>query len=404
MIRKQLLLSTATICLMLAPGLIYAQSPAESKKQDTQKEHVQRNEPAKGAEPRSEGRGSEKASEQTPKTPAASSENSRAPKQDDKEHAGKDAPRQHERAGEARRDSKDAASDKPASDKSSAERSGSEKSARDSQKSDSDQTKSGAASTGRPQNPNTAGETSKTAPSTAQQGSTPANSQTSNPAASSADTNRTGNEAQRAQGTSPPATSNAHQQLSGEKQARISQTLTRTQLAAPERNLNVSISVGAELPRGVRLHRLPPEIVSIEPEYRDYEYVTTEDEIVIVDPRSHRIATTIPKDPARARAQLQGGSNSADVRGGTSTSSAAGDTGSPCRIMRRDASGQLSEVSSTTVGSSTQQRPNSLAVIVQTPDQRSTAPIQLDAQAGQIVVATQGQGDCSVTIEPQATR
>jgi hypothetical protein len=68
--------------------------------------------------------------------------------------------------------------------------------------------------------------------------------------------------------------------------------------------------------------------------------------------------------------------------------------------MRRDASGQLSEAAPTTVGSSAQ-RPNSLAVIVQTPDQGSSQPIQLDAQAGQIVVATQGQGDCTVTIEPQ---
>jgi hypothetical protein len=114
----------------------------------------------------------------------------------------------------------------------------------------------------------------------------------------------------------------------------------------------------------VRLHRLPPEIVSIEPEYRDYEYVTTEEEIVIVDPRSHRIVSTLPKDPARARAQLQGGPHTADMRGGAATASVA----------------------------------------VQTPDQRSTPPIPLDAQAGQIVVATQGQGDCTVTIEPQGVR
>lgn len=74
------------------------------------------------------------------------------------------------------------------------------------------------------------------------------------------------------------------------------------------------------------------------------------------------------------------------------------------RIMRRVASGQVSEVSPSTVGSSAQQRPNSLAVIVQTPDQHSSTPIQMDGQAGQIVVATQGQGDCTVTIEPQAPR
>ena len=332
-------------------------------------------------------------------------EKSGASKQDEKDRAGNEGAKQHDQAGDSRHGSKDAASEKSASEKSSAEKSASEKSAQDTQKSKSGESKSGAASTDRPQNQNQAGETSKIGPAPSQQSSTPPSSQTNKPAAANeADKNRTTNEAQRGQGSSSSSTASTSQtQLSSDKQVRISETLTRTQLAPPERNLNVSISVGTEFPRGVRLHRLPPEIVSIEPEYRDYEYVTTEEEIVIVDPRSHRIVSTLPKDPARARAQLQGGSNTADMRGGTATTSVAGNTSSPCRIMRRDASGQLSEASPTTVGSSAQ-RPNSLAVIVQTPDQRSTPPIPVDAQAGQIVVATQGQGDCTVTIEPQGAR
>ena len=409
MIRKQFLLSTATICLMLACGQVYAQSPTDSKKDDTQKERVQKNEPAKGAEPRSDVKGQEKSSEHTgakdQKTPAASMEKSGASKQDEKDRAGNEGAKQHDQAGDSRHGSKDAASEKSASEKSSAEKSASEKSAQDTQKSKSGESKSGAASTDRSQNQDQAGETSKTGPAPSQQSSTPPSSQTNKPAAANeADKNRTTNEAQHGQGSSSSSTvSTGQTQLSSDKQVRISETLTRTQLAPPERNLNVSISVGTEFPRGVRLHRLPPEIVSIEPEYRDYEYVTTEEDIVIVDPRSHRIVSTLPKDPARARAQLQGGSNTADMRGGTATTSVAGNTASPCRIMRRDASGQLSEASPATVGSSAQ-RPNSLAVIVQTPDQGSTPPIPLDAQAGQIVVATQGPGDCTVTIEPQGAR
>jgi hypothetical protein len=414
MVRKQFLLSTATICLMLTSGLVYAQSPADSKKDDTQKERVQKNEPsksepAKGAEPRSDVKGQEKSSEHTgakdQKTPAAAMEKSGASKQD-KDRAGNEGAKQHDQAGDSRHGGKDAASDKSASEKSSAEKSASEKSGQDTQKSKSGESKSGAASTDRPQNQNQAGETSKTGPAQSQQTSTPPSSQTNKPAAANeADKTKTTNEAQRGQagGSSSSTVTSSQTQLSPDKQVRISETLTRTQLAPPERNLNASISIGTELPRGVRLHRLPPDIVSIEPEYRDYEYVTTEEEIVIVDPRSHRIVSTLPKDPARARAQVQGGSNTADMRSGTATTSVAGNTASPCRIMRRDASGQLSEASPTTVGSSAQ-RPNSLAVIVQTPDQRSTPPIPLDAQAGQIVVATQGQGDCTVTIEPQGAR
>jgi hypothetical protein len=40
-------------------------------------------------------------------------------------------------------------------------------------------------------------------------------------------------------------------------------------------------------------------------------------------------------------------------------------------------------------------------VTVQMPGGGSSAPIALGAAAGNIVVATQGQGDCTVTIEPQ---
>jgi len=122
MIRKRFLLSTATICLMLASGLVYAQSPGDSKKEDAQKERVQKNEPAKGAEPRSERTGQEKSSEQTAKKPTAAMEKSGAPKQDEKERAGNDGAKQHDQAGEARHGGKDAASEKPAADKTAGEK------------------------------------------------------------------------------------------------------------------------------------------------------------------------------------------------------------------------------------------------------------------------------------------
>src|SRR3954470_11139712 len=108
MIRKRFLLSTATICLILASVQGYAQSPGDSKKEDTQKERVQKNEPAKGAEPRSDAKAHEKSPEQAQKTPAASSEKSGAPKQDEKDRAGRDAAKQHDQ-GETRHGSKDAA-------------------------------------------------------------------------------------------------------------------------------------------------------------------------------------------------------------------------------------------------------------------------------------------------------
>ena len=172
---------------------------------------------------------------------------------------------------------------------------------------------------------------------------------------------------------------------------RISETVSRASLAQPERNLNISIRVGETIPPRVRLYRLPPEIVSIEPEYRDYEYFATDDDVVIVEPRTHRIVSQVPRDPSRARAQM-GGSASSSM-------AAAGGSNVNCRIMRRDASGNVAEAEPSTVGSTA--RTDSLSVTVQMPGGGSSAPIALGVPAGNIVVATQGQDDCTVTIEPQ---
>ena len=68
-------------------------------------------------------------------------------------------------------------------------------------------------------------------------------------------------------------------------------------------------------------------------------------------------------------------------------------------LVQNDASGNVAEVQPSTVGSNA--RANSLSVTVQLPGGGSSAPIALGASAGDIVVATQGQDDCTVTLEPQ---
>ena len=114
-----------------------------------------------------------------------------------------------------------------------------------------------------------------------------------------------------------------------------------------------------------------------------------------MEPRTHRIVSQVPRDPSRARAEMSSGaSTSMAATGGSNASSNVN-----CRIMRRDASGNVAEVEPSTVGSSA--RMDSLSVTVQLPGGGSSAPIPLGAAAGDIMVATQGQGDCTVTIEPQ---
>lgn len=55
-----------------------------------------------------------------------------------------------------------------------------------------------------------------------------------------------------------------------------------------------AISVGEAIPRTVHLYRLPPRIVEYAPQYRDYEYILVGDDILIIDPRTHRIIAVIP--------------------------------------------------------------------------------------------------------------
>ncbi|KRR10651.1 hypothetical protein CQ12_19480 [Bradyrhizobium jicamae] len=192
--------------------------------------------------------------------------------------------------------------------------------------------------------------------------------------------------------------------ISVEKQTRISQTLTRERLSQPERNLNIAIRVGEPIPQRVRVYRVPDTIVAIEPEYRGYDYFTTEEEIVIVEPRTRRIVSQVPRDASRIRA-AGGASGTAGTSGTSSSGSytgtvAAAGGASPCRIMRRDTAGNVTELTPQTVGSAAAQQ-ETISVTVRVPGGASTAPIALGAADGQIVVSGQSGADCMVTIEPQ---
>jgi hypothetical protein len=68
--------------------------------------------------------------------------------------------------------------------------------------------------------------------------------------------------------------------LKGEKTERLS-------------NVKFSISIGEEVPVSVRFHRLPARVVEYAPQYRDFDYILVGDDILIVDPASHRIVAVI---------------------------------------------------------------------------------------------------------------
>ena len=81
--------------------------------------------------------------------------------------------------------------------------------------------------------------------------------------------------------------------LSTEQHAKIRETL-RGEKAERLSNVPFSISIGEEVPKTVHFYRLPARIVEYAPQYRDYDYFLVGDEILIVDPSTHRIVAVIP--------------------------------------------------------------------------------------------------------------
>src|SRR5205814_129985 len=67
----------------------------------------------------------------------------------------------------------------------------------------------------------------------------------------------------------------------------------RQQNVSPVR-VNFALNVGVAVPSSIRLSRLPGSIVSIVPQYRDYDYFVTDERIVIVEPTSHQIVEVLP--------------------------------------------------------------------------------------------------------------
>jgi hypothetical protein len=80
--------------------------------------------------------------------------------------------------------------------------------------------------------------------------------------------------------------------LSGEQRTKIT-TVIRNQHIAPVTNVNFSISVGTRVPRDVEFHPLPTEIVTIYPDWRGYEFILVNGQIIVVDPQSFEIVAVI---------------------------------------------------------------------------------------------------------------
>ncbi|MEE7460995.1 hypothetical protein MFUR16E_06370 [Methylobacterium fujisawaense] len=63
---------------------------------------------------------------------------------------------------------------------------------------------------------------------------------------------------------------------------------------SPLRDVAFGLAIGTAIPRSVRLHRLPPAIIELVPEYEGYDFVLVRDDIVIIDPDTYEIVDVIP--------------------------------------------------------------------------------------------------------------
>jgi hypothetical protein len=96
--------------------------------------------------------------------------------------------------------------------------------------------------------------------------------------------------------------------LSEEQRTRISTRFSdriERMNVRPVSRSNISVSIGATVPRSVRLHAVPNDVVTIYPRFRGHRFVVVEDEIVIIEPRSYRIVAVLPMSGERRAARAQ---------------------------------------------------------------------------------------------------
>ena len=81
-------------------------------------------------------------------------------------------------------------------------------------------------------------------------------------------------------------------QLTVEQRATI-HTVVREQKVQPATNVNFAITVGTAVPRTMKFYPVPAEFVTINREWRGFEYFLVGDRIVIVNPRTLEIVAVV---------------------------------------------------------------------------------------------------------------
>jgi hypothetical protein len=96
--------------------------------------------------------------------------------------------------------------------------------------------------------------------------------------------------------------------VNDEQRTQIVERLRRERAVSNE-NIDVQLNIGERLPPRLRPRPLPPDIVRIAPQYRDYRYTVVKDQIVIVDPRTSQVVDVIrePRSAAQTTSRVEHG-------------------------------------------------------------------------------------------------
>ncbi len=81
-------------------------------------------------------------------------------------------------------------------------------------------------------------------------------------------------------------------QPNDQQRTRISASIREAKIQ-PIRNVNFSLTVGAVVPRTVRVYPATRAIIEVYPQYRGYSFVLVDEDVVIIEPRTKRIVTII---------------------------------------------------------------------------------------------------------------
>jgi hypothetical protein len=63
----------------------------------------------------------------------------------------------------------------------------------------------------------------------------------------------------------------------------------------PEARLRLRLALGAEIPEGVAFYEFPPVVLDRVPDLRDFRFLVTDEQIVIVEPRDRSIILVIDR-------------------------------------------------------------------------------------------------------------